>query len=314
MFQPAAALFYQADPVLPYPQNVRAESRLIHLNQHSNSSLVQAIKESVHQLAQSGTTPGCVLLPQVSKTGRLLPVKEVAAALDELRAEGVQVYLIVDAIQSIGRTAAEEIVNPLSSCDAFIFGSSKALGGLLIASTVIMKRPLLDRFLDAAQAGKLGACPAFASHFQFEPDDESRLPATMLKPGAISIPEVVAMREAVRLHYYRGEGKTYAQRRLWQLDAVCKQSRQLKQALAAIDGVEVLEAEPDRPIVDSIVCFKPPKNWSPNALKDALQEGSPIVTPSASIGRYVRLDIPEYRQMPSIKVLVSKIKQVLASS
>ena len=239
---------------------------------------------------------------------------DVAQALDQLRAEGVQVYLIVDAIQAIGRMAAADIVDPLACCDAFVFGSSKALGGLLIASTVVMKRELLDRFLDAAQAGKLGPCPAFASHFQFQPDDESRLPATMLKPGAISIPEVVAMREAVRLHYYRGEGKTYAQRRLWQLAAGRKRSRQLKQALAAIDGIEILEAEPDRPIVDSIVCFKPPKSLSPNALKDALQEGSPVVTPSASIGRYMRLDIPEYRPMPSIKVLVAKIQQILASN
>ena len=72
MFQPAAALFYQADPVLPYPQNVKAESRLIHLQQQTNTQLVQAIKEAVRQLAHSGTIPGCVLLPQVSKTGRIL--------------------------------------------------------------------------------------------------------------------------------------------------------------------------------------------------------------------------------------------------
>jgi len=310
MFQPAASLFYEPDPVLPYPQGLKPESRLIGLNHHGNTSLVQAIKTAVRDLSQSGTVPGCVLLPQVSKTGRILPVREVAAALAELRGEGVAVYLIVDAIQSIGRVAAEEIVDPLSLCDAFVFGSSKALGGLLIASTVIIKRQLLDQFLDAAQAGKL-ATGAFASHFQFEPADESRLPQSMLKAGAISIPEVVAMREAVRLHYLRGEGATFSARRQWQLELGRKLRAKLIDALATIPGIEILKGDPDRPIVDSIVCFKPPQNWSPAAFKDALQEGHPIVTPSASIGRYVRLDIPEYRDMPSVSVLVAKIRKIL---
>jgi hypothetical protein len=177
---------------------------------------------------------------------------------------------------------------------------------------VIMKRQLLDQFLQAAQTGQVIPCASFASHFQFEPADENRLPESMLKPGAISIPEVVAMREAVRLHFLRGEGPTYSHRRQWQLAIVRKQSEQLKRALATIDGIEILSAQPDRPVVDSIVCFKPPQKWSPAAFKEALQAGQPIITASASIGRYVRLDIAEYRSMPSVSVLVAKIRQILA--
>jgi hypothetical protein len=121
MFQPAAALFYESDPVLPYPQGVQPESRLISLNRHDNSSLVQALKTAVRELSQAGTVPGCLLLPQVSKTGRILPVREVAQALDELRSEGVQVYLIVDAIQASAEWRRKRsstrlrFVTPLSS-------------------------------------------------------------------------------------------------------------------------------------------------------------------------------------------------------
>jgi hypothetical protein len=54
-----------------------------------------------------------------------------------------------------------------------------------------------------------------------------------------------------------------------------------------------------------------PDCWSPNAFKQAMQSSHPIVTPSACIGRYVRLDIPEYRSMPSIEVLVKTIRRIL---
>ncbi len=313
MFQPTSALFYQAEPVLPFPAAVTPLSKVIGLSKVANDAqLVETIKETARSLSDAGRLPGCLVLPQVTKTGRILPIKAVSRAVEELKAEGVQLFYIVDDIQGIGRMDAESIANPVGFCDAYLFGSSKALGGLLIASTVVLKRELLEAFLQRAENGFMDPDVAWLSHFQFEPDYEDRFPRHLFKPGAVSIPEVVAMREGVRLHFLRGEGNSFSERRRHQLAIVARQRQTVVDALSAIDGIEVLESTEERPLVPSIICFKVPEPWSPNAFKKAMQASHPIVTPSACIGRYVRLDIAEYRSMPSVDVLVSTIRKILA--
>lgn len=313
MFQPTSALFYQAEPVLPYPPDVTPTSKVIGIGRLTNDELVQSIKEAAYSLSEGGRITGCLVLPHVTKTGRILPVRAVSRAVEELKADGIQLSFIVDDIQGIGRTDAESIANPVSFCDAYVFGSSKALGGLLIASTLVLKRELLEAFLKRIETGSMKEAPPWISHFQFEPQYEDRFPPHLLKQGAVSIPEVVAMREAVRCHFWRGVGETYSERRQHQLALVTRLRRQVVEALSAVDGIEVLESTAERPLVPSIICFKVPEPWSPNAFKQALQESQPIVTPSACIGRYVRLEIPEYRSMPSVDVLVKTIRSVLAS-
>lgn len=312
MFQPSSSLFYQAEPVLPFPVAVTPTSKVIGLSKLSNAQLVEAIKEAAYSLSDAGRISGCLVLPHVTKTGRILPIKAVSRAVEELKAEGIQLFYIVDDIQGIGRMDAESVSNPVSFCDAYLFGSSKALGGLLIASTVVLKRELLEAFLQRAEDGFMDPHVAWLSHFQFEPAYEDRFPRHLFKPGAVSIPEIVAMREGVRHLFLRGEGESYSERRRHQLAIVARQRRQVVDALSAIEGIEVLESTEERPLVPSIICFKVPESWSPNAFKKAMQESDPIVTPSACIGRFVRLDIAEYRSMPSIDVLVSTIRGVLA--
>jgi hypothetical protein len=81
--------------------------------------------------------------------------------------------------------------------------------------------------------------------------------------------------------------------------------------LNSIAGLKVLESTPERPLVPSIVSFETPKGVSPGALKDALQAGNPIVTPCAPIGRLLRLEIAEYRQLPSLEVLRERLNACL---
>ncbi len=313
MFQPTSSLFYQAEPVLPFPAALTPQSKVIGLSKVGNAELVEAIKEAARSLSDAGRISGCLVLPHVTKTGRVLPIKAVSRAVEELKAEGIQLFYIVDDIQGIGRMDAESVANPVSFCDAYLFGSSKALGGLLIASTVVLKRELLEAFLQRAENGFMDRDVAWLSHFQFEPEYEERFPRHLFKPGAVSIPEVVAMREGVRLLFHRGEGDSYSERRRHQLAIVARQRQKVVDALSAIDGIEVLESTEERPLVPSIICFKVPEAWSPNAFKKAMQTSHPIVTPSACIGRFVRLDIPEYRSMPSIDVLVSTIRGILGA-
>ena len=89
MFQPSAALFFQPQPVLEYPRGVEVESRVVNLTRNDNAQVVEEIRRLAIELGGDGGAAGCIMLPMVSKTGRILPVKEVAAIVEELRVEGL---------------------------------------------------------------------------------------------------------------------------------------------------------------------------------------------------------------------------------
>lgn len=309
MFQPVTGLFYDRDsPVLPYPQGLRVTPRMLHVADHTNDQMLEAIRQAV----VSAAGPGCIMLPHVTKTGRILPIREVGQLVAELRAAGRQVFYIVDDIQGISRVAPQAVANPTSFCDAYLFGSSKALGGILIASAVVMKRELLEAFV--SKVSRTGAIQTpCLPHFQFSPEWQERLGECLLKPSAVSLPEIVSMRAALYNLWIRGSQKTFEQRRAACLDRMRHDLRpKVVECLLQIPGMKVLESTPERPLVPSIVCFQVERaRWTPGGLKDALQASDPIITPSAPIGRYVRLDIPEYRPMPSVEVLVSALKRLL---
>jgi len=308
MFQPTSALFYDADsPVLEYPQGMTVTPpKMVRIAGKTNAQILDEIKAAV--AATSG--PGCIMLPHVTKTGRVLPIREVGAFVAELREAGRQVFYIVDDIQGMGRLPIEAVSQPTSYCDAYLFGSSKALGGMLIASGIVVRKQVLESFAEKIRAGNQAPC---FPHFQFSNEWQERIGEGLLKPSAVSLPEIVSMREGLRQLWIRGEGETFADRRRFQLAHVRALRKQVVDALTAVPGVSVLEATDDQPLVPSIVCFRCDKpGWTPGSMKKALQEGNPIVTPSAPIGRYVRLDIPEYRQMPSVEVLAAKVRKLLS--
>ena len=60
-------------------------------------------------------------------------IKEINMARDR------KIIYVIDAIQALGRTDAESIFDPMNYCDFFICSSSKALGGILIASAIVAK-------------------------------------------------------------------------------------------------------------------------------------------------------------------------------
>jgi len=306
MFQPNTGLFYEPQPVLPYPPRTEILSQLVGLSKFDNDALVVELRRIAMEHLEAGHRFGCLVLPHVVKSGRILPLHAVSAMVQELRALGLNLYLVVDDVQGFGRVEGELCANPLQFCDAYVLGSAKALGGLLTASAVVIQAEAMQRFLHLAEQWRGLPFPCI-SHYQFPPEMEERLPEAMLKRGAVSLPEIVAMSAAIHHHYRRGVGDTYLARRHNQLELVASQRAQVVEALTAIPGIKVLESTPQRPLVPSIVSFETPKGVSPGALKDALQAGTPIVTPCAPIGRLLRLEIPEYRDMPSVEVLKERL-------
>lgn len=308
MFQPNTSLFYQSEPVIPYPQSVELSNRLLSLAEKDNAEILGEIEEILSGDLEGS---GVIVLPHVTKTGRVLPVAEVGALVSRLREGGRKVYLVVDGIQAIGRLSESQMVAPLSYCDVYILGAAKALGGLLTASASVYRRPLLDCFVPAANACADGGASGWFSHFQFAPEWENQLDSRLLKASAISLPECASMRAGLFQFYLRGDGQEFADRRRHCLADTEAKRQVLAKALGSLPDVFVLEPTPGKPLVPSIVCVGFADGITPGAVKEALQGQDPEITPSAPIKRYLRLDIPEYRTMPSIDVLVSALARII---
>lgn len=313
MFFPNTSLFFEAAPVLGFPQGVSVEQKAVNLQKHDNAAVVEEIGKAVEELSQGGLSCGCILLPTVSKSGRILPVKEVAALVKDLRSRGHNLFFVVDDVQGMARQDAVVHTDPLSYCDAYLFSASKALGGLLIASAVAMREELVHAFVEKTQGKDFPRQKAFA-HFQFETRFEAELPEWIVKDSAVSIPELVAMNAAMMYFYHRGKGDTFSQRRLAQLALVEAQRAEIVKAISAVPGVSVLTATPSRPLVPSIISFEIDRQGAtPMKVKQALQAGDTIITPTAPVGSFLRLDIPEYRSVPPADVLADKLARVIDS-
>jgi hypothetical protein len=311
-FAPVTKVFFESGSTLAYPAGKEVEEKSINLSSLDNDQFVGALEEAVVQSSSGAGTCGCIVLPTVSETGRLLPVKEVAALVRDLRKRGHNLFFVVDDEQGMARRDAEATADPLSYCDAYLFSASKALGGLLTASAFAMSEELVQIFIEKTQEADFPQEAALA-HFQFEPRFEERLPEWILKRGAVSLPEIAAMNAAFMYFYQRGKGDSFAERRRNQLALVEAERTKIVKALSSIAGVRVLESTASRPLVPSIVCFAIEQDGvTAAAVKHALQEGDTVVTPTA-VGPYLRLDIPEYRSVPPVNVLAAKLARVLGS-
>lgn len=309
-FVPVTKVFFETGSTLAYPQGKEVEEKSVNLSGLNNDQLVIALEEAVLQCSSGGTTCGCIVLPTVSETGRLLPVKEVAGLVSDLRARGHNLFFVVDDEQGMARRDADATAQPLSYCDAYLFSASKALGGLLTASAFAMSEELVQIFIEKTEEASFPREAALA-HFQFEPRFEQDLPDWIMKRSAVSLPEIAAMNAAFMYFYQRGKGDTFQERRRNQLAKVEVERAKIVKALSSIPGVRVLESTASRPLVSSIVSFEIVKEGVTAAMvKHALQEGDTVVTPTA-VGPYLRLDIPEYRSVPPVDVLAAKLARVL---
>lgn len=310
-FVPVTSLFFEQTPALDYPAGMEVSDNVIDLTKFDNQGIVDEIRRLVETSSSGGTTCGVIHLPTVSESGRLMPVMEVADLVQELRSRNHNVFFMVDDIQGMGRRDADSLLNPLAYCDAYLLSASKALGGLLTASACVVKEELAQIFIEKTRAGRV-VNPSVA-HFQFEPRLEALLPDWIFKRGAVSIPEIVAMNAAFMYFYRRGKGDTFREKRLNQLALVQAERAKVVAAISSIRGVKVVEPSSSRPIVPSIVAFEIEREGvTPYEVRKALQEGSPIVTPAASVGSLLRLDIPEYRSVPPCDVLADKLARVIA--
>jgi hypothetical protein len=275
----------------------------------------KAIVDEVRTLLSDGRV-ACLVIPLATKTGRLLPVKEIGTLVKTHNESGnYPVTYIIDAIQALGRTTAEAVTRPLDYCDAFICSSSKALGGILIAAAVVAKPELvrtgLPHLLNSSYERHL-------RFYQFDPRWSNILNPVLHdrhEHQAISLPEIASFNRVLESHLKRGDGNNYVEQRENQMEKI-RQYRQLViSALKGLSQLEVFEGKKESPVTSSIITFRlnPGVKISPRALKQKLQDSSlgPIVTPCAPVGSLLRLEIPEHRPVPSLDKLIQKLSLVL---
>lgn len=276
-------------------------------NWKTNTQILKEIEESLQNRQVR-----LVMIPQVTKTGRILPVREIGEIIKNINQRtSRQIIYIVDGVQALGRMDAESICNPLEYCDFYIATSSKALGGILIAAGIVAKpetlRKNLPNLLNSAYAHHL-------RHYQFSegyPEIENLL-AQKSEHQAISLPEISSFSRVLEDFYARGDGKTFEERRNSQLREIQKVREKVVGKLSGIRGIRIYEGNHDTPIVPSIITFTH-SDISAKEIKMLLQNPQlgPVVTLSANVGRMMRLEIPEYRQVPNIEILIEKMQRVI---
>lgn len=278
-------------------------------NWRTNAEIISEIKS----LLDLGKTR-LVLIPQVTKTGRILPVREIGRLIQEYNFNKTRkIIYVVDGIQAIGRVSAEDLKNPLTYCDYYVCSGSKALGGILVAAAVVAKKETinsnLSHLLNSFYINHI-------RHYQFPShcDEVERILAMRTEDQAISLPEIASFMTVLQNHYERGEGRTFSERRLSELRRIQTLRETVINSLADIPEIKIYDDTVNSPVVPSIItfCISRP-NLNPRKIKQLLQgqnSGEPI-TLCAPVGKLSRIEIPEYRRTGDIDKLARKLRTIL---
>ncbi|MEM4254954.1 MAG: aminotransferase class V-fold PLP-dependent enzyme [Candidatus Norongarragalinales archaeon] len=258
-----------------------------------------------------------VVIPHVTRTGQILPVTQARRIIDKEnsgRKQERKILFVVDAAQSIGRVPLEEIRKAHEASDFFFFTTAKALGNVLGNAVVTARRKLvgqgISHFLNSPFS-------KYAKYYQF-PTKYERVYDFLDSRDfhtAVSLPELKGGLVAFNARYAGPQEKL--EREDERIIEETKRNREkVVQALEKIPLIEVIKPREDAPFAPSVISFKL-RNTEAKAedLKPALQGhdlGYGLITVGALVDNGVlRLEIPTYRQMPSVEKLVGKIRLLL---
>lgn len=136
---------------------------------------------------------GMVLLLHVSRTGRVLPVEEMARMARGLLGDAM---IFVDGCQAVGRVPSEEMRKAYEACDGYVLVGHKALGAM-ITSAAILKKGMEAKLKGALKSGLL----AYPKLFQFESESmNAAVLANSPRSGfhyMVSAPEIASLRVAL---------------------------------------------------------------------------------------------------------------------
>ncbi len=311
MFFPISGIFWD------YPRgeytDLKLRRELVGLRSDDQESKTdREIVEEIIVALEKDEAIGIVLIPQVSKSGRILPTREIGDYIQTINSSDKRkkIYYIVDQIQTLGRSSAEELQAPLDYCDYTVVSSSKGLGGVLVSSAILGKE---DNFCKDLKNLKQSSRLRNVLHYQTVPGKYPEIDALLTEhSSAISLPEVASFNLALERHYLLGKGVSYEERRKNQIKRVKGIESILASSLQSLQGVSVLDDAVSH--VPSIISFVPASGRSMK-IKEEVQSGrdGPAVILSANIGKIMRIAISEYKlpTMDEQSVLLETIERAV---
>lgn len=265
--------------------------------------IIRAVKER---------QPPVVIVPHVSRTGRILPVEEIGRAISEHNRHAErETHFIVDGIQAVGRLPHSEIVRPLSYADAYVFTSAKALGASM-QGAIVTRKNIIERNTGRLLSSNYAPRLCF-DQFHDEPETIRTFLESRDRHFRVSLPEIHAMSEALQHYLKRRE---YEETVLNQIE---KERSHLLRAFRGNKYIQVLKPRPGTPLTPSIVAFelKHPQITTDD-LKRALQSREEPITLPALISEtnFLRIGLSEItpRTPKEIKQVANEINRLVSDS
>ena len=211
-----AALGFEAASMIEFKQNFEQQLGLFdHPYPEAKIAADEGMRPSVHvvDIFKDGRMPktdgelladfesalkcnkraGMVLLLHVSRTGRILPVEEMARLARGLLGDAM---IFVDGCQAVGRVPSVEMKKAYRACDGYVLVGHKALGAM-IAAAAVLKKGVEERLKGSLKSGLL----AYPKLFQFETEGMNK--AVLANPSRsgfhymVSAPEIASLRIAL---------------------------------------------------------------------------------------------------------------------
>jgi len=276
-------------------------TKLVTLDVYSNSRS-KSDSQILNQLkaAIAEHKPRMVVIPQVSSSGKVLPVEKIGEFIRQFNAEnGTNIAFVVDGVQAIGRVGAQSLNNPLRYCDGYFIAGHKALGSMT-AAALIARPEFIERnaanLVNSPYAQKI-------SHYQFPvpPREIASFLRSRPEHFAISLPEIQSMQLALEDFYERGKGRTFSQRRRTQMGQIRRMREFVVGELEKIPSIKVLGGQKSKGFNPAIITFKV-KNA--RKLKEKLQKLSPPITLAISHGAdLLRIGLSELKEQDLPRLL-----------
>ncbi|MDP2717544.1 MAG: aminotransferase class V-fold PLP-dependent enzyme [Candidatus Micrarchaeota archaeon] len=270
-------------------------------NTQIRNEIIQAVKERL---------PPLVIIPHVSRTGRILPVEEIGRAIAEHnQTASRKTVFVVDGIQALGRLPHADTQKPLAYADAYVFTSAKALGASM-QGAILARKDLLGQHVSGLVHSAYAPRLTF-DQFHDEPDEVREFLEKRDQHYRVSLPEVHAMSEALRHYLERRKNEKEVFR---QLNA---ERRQFLEGFRNNPHVKVLKPDRNRPLAPSIIAFqlRHPEITTAD-LKTALQIREDPITLPALIAEtdFMRLGLSEVtpRTPKEISYVINEINALVS--
>ncbi|MCX8175357.1 MAG: hypothetical protein N3E51_04075 [Candidatus Micrarchaeota archaeon] len=205
-----------------------------------------------------------ILLLHVARTGRVMPVGEMAQIA---KAVCPQASVFIDGCQAVGRLGFDEIRQAYASSDGYVFVGHKALGSM-VCGAAVLKEGMEERIGEAARRNAL----FYSRLFQFEsPLINSEIAARVASAGKaaylVSAPEIVSL--VLALEDSLAKFDFYAQ--------IARRKRdELMAALRRFRSLSIINGNCRQ--IDDIISFSTRPRGAASQIKEHLQRLSPPVT------------------------------------